>query len=102
MTHRIPHKLLVTAAVFLALWFSLRFLLPLLLPFLFALFLALAAEPLVRVFARRCRMPRWLAAGLGVCIALVLVNSRLGNEPVLPLLASTFLRITYQFPLVLF
>lgn len=73
MTRRIPHKLLVTAAVFLALWFSLRFLLPLLLPFLFALFLALAAEPLVRVFARRCRMPRWLAAGLGVCIALVLV-----------------------------
>ena len=35
---------------------------------------------------------------IDVGIALVLVNSRLGNEPVLPLLASTFLRITYQFP----
>lgn len=73
MTHSIPRKLLVTAAVILALWFSLRFLLPVFLPFLFAALLALAAEPLVRVFVRRCRMKRWLAAGLGVCIALVLV-----------------------------
>ncbi|MBO5891289.1 MAG: sporulation integral membrane protein YtvI [Oscillospiraceae bacterium] len=73
MTHNIPRKLLVTAAVILVLWFSLRFLLPVFLPFLFAALLALAAEPLVRVLVRRCRMPRWLAAGLGVCIALVLV-----------------------------
>lgn len=39
---------------------------------------------------------------IDVGIAPVLASSRLWHEPVLPLLASTFLRITYQFPLVLF
>ena len=42
-------------------------------------------------------MPQ-ISLKIDVGIALVLVNSRLGHEPVLPLLASTFLRITYQFP----
>lgn len=73
MPHRFPRKLFFTAAVILSLWFSLRFLLPLFLPFLFATLLALSAEPLVRVFVGRCRMPRWLASGLGISIALVLV-----------------------------
>ena len=73
MSHLIPRKLIITAAAILALWFFLRFLLPLLLPFLFAALLALATEPLVRVFVHRFRMPRWMAAGLGICIALVLV-----------------------------
>ena len=35
---------------------------------------------------------------IDVGIAPVLASSRLWHEPVLPLLASTFLRITYQFP----
>ena len=39
---------------------------------------------------------------IDVGIAPVLASSRLWYEPVLPLLASTFLRITYQFPLELF
>lgn len=73
MSHSIPRKLIVTTAVILSLWFSLRYLLPVFLPFLFAALLALCAEPLVRVFVRRCRMKRWLGAGLGVCIALALV-----------------------------
>lgn len=62
----------VLAAVF-AIWLTTRYLLPLFLPFVLAALLALAAEPLVGVLARRCRMPRWLASGLGICIALTLV-----------------------------
>lgn len=73
MTHSIPRKLGIAAVAFLTFWFFLRYLLPVFLPFLLAALLAFAAEPLVRVFADRCRMPRWLAAGLGVCIALGLV-----------------------------
>ena len=48
-----------------------RFLLPLLRPFVFALLLALAAEPLVRVFRQRLRFPGWASAGIGVTAALV-------------------------------
>ena len=39
---------------------------------------------------------------IDVGIALALAYSHLGHEPVPPLLVSMFLRITYQFPLVLF
>ena len=73
MFHSIPRKLGMAAAAIFALWFSLRFLLPVCLPFLFAALLALCAEPLVGVLVHRLRMKRWLAAGVGVCIALVLV-----------------------------
>ena len=73
MSLSIPRKLGAAAAAFFILWFSLRFLLPVFLPFLFAALLALCAEPLVGVLVHRCRMPRWLGAGLGVCIALTLV-----------------------------
>lgn len=73
MSHSIPRRLGAAAAAILALWFSLRYLLPVFLPFLFAVLLAFSAEPLVDVFVRRCRMPRWLGAGLGICIALTLV-----------------------------
>lgn len=73
MSLSIPRKLGIAAAAFFALWFFLRFLLPVFLPFLFAGLLALCAEPLVGVLVRRCRLKRWLAAGLGICIALTLV-----------------------------
>lgn len=73
MFHSIPRKLGAVAAAIFALWFFLRYLLPVFLPFIFAVLLALCAEPLVGFLVRRCRMPRWLGSGLGVCIALVLV-----------------------------
>jgi len=73
MSHSIPRRFVAAVAAVLAVWFFLRFLLPLFLPFLLAVLLALATEPLVRVLAGRCRLPRWLAAGVGICIALVLV-----------------------------
>ena len=73
MSLSIPRRLAAAAIAILAVWFSARYLLPVFLPFLLAALLALAAEPLVGVLVRRCRMPRSLAAGLGICIALVLV-----------------------------
>lgn len=73
MFQSIPRRLIAAIAVIFSLWFSLRFLLPVFLPFLLAGLLALSAEPLVGIFVHRCRLPRWLAAGLGIGIALVLV-----------------------------
>ena len=54
----------------LGVWMAGRFLLPLLRPFVFALLLALAAEPLVRVFRQRLRFPGWASAGIGVTVTL--------------------------------
>ena len=73
MSQSVIRRVGILAAVLAAIWLISRYLLPICLPFLLAALLALAAEPLVSVLAHRCRMPRWLAAGLGICIALVLV-----------------------------
>lgn len=54
-------------------WIGLRYLLPVVLPFLLAALLALAAEPLVRFFHEKARLPRAVAAGIGVSMALVLL-----------------------------
>ena len=54
---------------FLLLWLGIRWLLPLLFPFLLGTALALIAEPLVRPLCRHLRLPRTLAAGIGVTVA---------------------------------
>lgn len=54
---------------FLAVWLSLRFLLPLFSPFLLGTALALAAEPMVSFLCRRGRVPRGIAAGIGISMA---------------------------------
>ncbi len=51
------------------LWLTGKFLLPLCFPFLLGTGLALTAEPLVRLLSVRCRLPRGLAAGIGVSAA---------------------------------
>lgn len=61
-------KPLLLAAVIAALWLGVKYLLPVAIPFLLGLGLALAAEPLVRRVS--CRLPRALAAGLGVSVTL--------------------------------
>jgi len=66
-------KILSALLTCVLLWFGLRYLLPVLLPFFLAAALALAAEPLVRFFYARVRMPRPAATGLGVTITLVLL-----------------------------
>lgn len=73
MGKSLQKKLLLLPAVFLAGWLGVRYLLPVLLPFLLGASLALVAEPLVHGAQRHLRLPRAAAAGLGVCVTLVLV-----------------------------
>lgn len=62
-------KILTAAGFLLGLWLGIRYLLPLLLPFLLGAGLALLAEPMVRVFCHRCRLPRGIGAAIGVSMA---------------------------------
>lgn len=74
----------ILAGIFLLTWLGLRTLLPLLLPFLVGGALALTAEPAVRRLSRR--LPRPVAAGIGVSAALLLLLT------VVSLLVSALLR----------
>lgn len=73
MFHTGIRKIGIGLAVFAAVWLLVQYILPIALPFLLAALLAAAAEPLVRFFIRRARMPRWAAAGIGISITLVFV-----------------------------
>lgn len=67
-------KNLVTALLVGALlWLGIRYLLPVFLPFLLAAAMALASEPLVRVFRQRLKLPQAAAAGAGVAVSLVVL-----------------------------
>lgn len=66
-------KWITAVFLFLAGWLALRWCLPVLLPFLLGCALALAAEPAVKLFARSGRLPRALAAGIGVSVTLLLL-----------------------------
>ena len=61
-------KAATLALYLLAVWFSIQYFLPLFLPFLLGALLALTAEPMVSFLSRK--IPRPLAAGLGVTAAL--------------------------------
>jgi sporulation integral membrane protein YtvI len=62
-------KILTLAAIFAGLWLAVRYVLPVALPFLLGAGLALAAEPLVKRLTGR--LPRAVAAGVGVTAALL-------------------------------
>jgi len=62
-------SILSVFGVCLLLWLGGKFLLPLCFPFLLGTALALAAEPLVRLLCGKLRLPRGLAAGIGVTAA---------------------------------
>lgn len=64
---------LTLLALLLVLWLGLKLLLPLCFPFLAGLALALLAEPLVGVLCRKAKLPRSLAAGVGVTAAFSVV-----------------------------
>lgn len=70
-------KLLCLLSAFLLAWLAVRLLLPLTAPFFFGAALALAAEPLVRTFHARWKIPRNISTGLGVSITFVLICSLL-------------------------
>lgn len=62
-------KIITISLGIAGIYLCIQYLLPLLLPFLLGAALALAAEPMVRFFDNRLRMPRVLAAGLGITMA---------------------------------
>ena len=70
-------KALTVCGIFLALWLGLKYLLPVLLPFLLGTTIALAAEPAVSLGVRRLHLPRWLSAGVGVTVTLILLFTTL-------------------------
>jgi sporulation integral membrane protein YtvI len=70
-------KALIVLGIFLALRLGLRYLMPVLLPFLIGTLIALAAEPAVALGVRKLRLPRWLSAGVGVTVTLVLLFATL-------------------------
>ena len=63
-------KILRIALIFLGVFLSIRYILPYIFPFLLGGLLALASEPMVRFFQRKCRFPRGLATGAGVGMTL--------------------------------
>lgn len=66
-------KVIFAAGCLLGLWFASRYLLPVALPFLLGGLLALAAEPAVAVCQRNLKLPRAVAAGVGVAGTLLLL-----------------------------
>ena len=67
-------KVIIALGAFLALWLLLRYCLPVLLPFLAGAGVALAAEPAVGFCEKKFRLPRGVAAGLGVGTTLILLT----------------------------
>ena len=65
----LTRRLLILAALLLGIFVSIRYLLPLFFPFLLGGALALAAEPIVRFGCKRLRLPRPLAAGIGISMS---------------------------------
>lgn len=64
-------KILILAGCVVLFWIGGRYLLPLLLPFGVGALVALAAEPVVGFAQRTCKVPRFLAAGIGVTLTLL-------------------------------
>lgn len=72
MTHSV-RKCIILAAVFLSVWLGLKILLPLAGPFVLGTSLALLADPLVRILSGKLRLPRSIAAFLGVSITFSII-----------------------------
>ncbi len=66
-------KLLGLIALLIGLWAAIEYLLPLALPFLLGALLAVGAEPLVVLSGRHLKLPRPVAAGVGVTLTLLLL-----------------------------
>ncbi|MBR4289597.1 MAG: sporulation integral membrane protein YtvI [Oscillospiraceae bacterium] len=62
-------KLWILAALLAGIFLGIRYLLPLIFPFLLGGALALAADPIVRFGCTRLRLPRSVAAGIGVSMS---------------------------------
>ena len=69
------HKGFFALFLLLLVWLSGKYLLPFLFPFLLGAALAQASEPVVGLVSRRLKLPRGLAAGLGVSMTLLLLGA---------------------------
>ncbi len=68
-------RLLWLFAILLGLWAAIEYVLPVALPFLLGALLAYGAEPLVQLAGSRLKLPRPLAAGVGVTLTLLLFGT---------------------------
>ena len=73
MTNGKIRRLCIIGGGLLGVWLGVRYALPLLLPFLIGTGLALAAEPLTALLCRRGRLKRWMASGIAVTGAVILL-----------------------------
>ena len=71
MDFHVFRKAITALVVFLTAWLGVKYLLPVLFPFLAGGAVALAAEPAVGFCVKKTKLPRGLAAGLGVSATLV-------------------------------
>lgn len=71
---RIGFSVLIAA---LALWLAVKYLFPIALPFLLGLYLALAAEPVVRLLKEKLHFPGWIASALSVSMVFLLTGMAL-------------------------
>ena len=69
------HKGFFALFLLLTVWLGCKFLLPFLFPFLLGTVLAQASEPVVKLGCNRLKLPRGLAAGLGVSMTLLLLGA---------------------------
>ena len=65
-------KYFYLALALLGLWAGVRYALPLIFPFALGLGIALGAEPLVRLCAKRLHLPRWVSSALAVSATLIM------------------------------
>lgn len=73
MSRRTFRGVCILSGGLLGIWLGVRYALPVLLPFLVGSGVALAAEPLVGWLHRRLKLKRWMASGIGVSGAVVLL-----------------------------
>ena len=71
MMERMIKRIGIATGGLVVLWLGIRYALPILLPFLLGTGLAVAAEPLVGLLHRKLK--RWLAAGIGITVAVILL-----------------------------
>lgn len=72
MSKKYFQNLPIYATVAVGVWILVRFFLPMLSPFLLAAVLALTAEPLVSALHKKIKLPRSVAAAIGVTVALAI------------------------------
>ena len=64
-------KVVVFLGLFIGIWLGAKYLFPFMLPFILGSLLAFSAEPMVKMGANNCKLPRFIATGIGVTLTLI-------------------------------